>query len=106
MVADLMCRGAAPAWENSQEQLRDSVVEVETVQAGSGQPVMSPRGQVHREVDVPAERSEPSGMETPHSGDVASHGADGQVLVTTGAGLLDNPADEHAGQCPDPELPR
>jgi hypothetical protein len=35
-------------------------------------------------------------METAYGGDVASHGADGQVLVTTRTGLLDNPADEHA----------
>lgn len=35
-------------------------------------------------------------METAYGSDVASHGADGQVLVTTGTGLLDNPADKHA----------
>ena len=35
-------------------------------------------------------------MEPAYGGDVASRGADGQVLVTTGPGLLDNPADEDA----------
>jgi len=35
-------------------------------------------------------------METTYSRDVASHGADGQVLVITGTGFLDNAADEHA----------
>jgi hypothetical protein len=73
-----------------------SVAEVETVQAGSGQPLMPPRSQVHREVDVPPQRPEPSGMKPAYGGDVASHGADGQVFVTTSPGLLDNPADEHA----------
>ena len=73
-----------------------SVVEVETVQAGSRQPLMSPRRQVHGEVDVPAERPEPSRVEPPHGSDVARNGADGQVLVTTGASLLDDPADEQA----------
>lgn len=66
------------------------------MQAGSGQPLMSPCSQVHREVDVPPQCPEPSGMETAYGNDVASHGADGQVLVTTGTGLLGNPADEHA----------
>jgi hypothetical protein len=73
-----------------------SVVEVETVQAGSGQPLMPPCSKVHREVDMPPECPEPGGMETAYGGDVASHGADGQILVTTGPGFLDNPADEHA----------
>ena len=35
-------------------------------------------------------------MEPAHGGDVAGHGADDQVLVTTGTSLLDNPADEQA----------
>ena len=35
-------------------------------------------------------------METAYGGDVARHGADGQVLVTTGTGFLDHPADQHA----------
>ena len=52
--------------------------------------------QVHREVDVPAQCSEAGGMETAYRGDVPGHGADGQILVATGAGFLDNPADEHA----------
>ena len=41
-------------------------------------------------------------METAYGGDVASHGADGQVLVAAGTGLLDNPADEHAANAPIP----
>ena len=68
-----------------------SVVEVQTVQAGSRQPLMSPCGQVHREVDVSPQCSKPSSMESLHGKDVASNGADGQVLVTTGASLLDDP---------------
>ncbi len=80
----------------SHSLVRHSVVKVEAVQAGSGQPLMSPCSQVHREVDVAPQCSEPSGMETANGGDVASHGPDGQVLVTTGTGFLDNPADEHA----------
>src|SRR6516225_238847 len=63
---------------------------------------MPPCSQVHREVDVPAQRSEPRGVETAYGGDVASHGADGQVLVTTSTGFLDNPADEHAANTPIP----
>ena len=35
-------------------------------------------------------------MEPPYGGDVARHGTDGQVLVTTGTGLLDALADEQA----------
>jgi enamine deaminase RidA (YjgF/YER057c/UK114 family) len=45
---------------------------------------------------MPPEGSEPSRMEAAHRGDVASHGPDGQVLVTTGTGFLDNPGDEQA----------
>src|SRR6516225_6074303 len=41
-------------------------------------------------------------METAYGGDVASHRADGKVLVTTGTSLLDNPADEHAANAPIP----
>lgn len=73
-----------------------SVAEVEAVQAGSGQPLVSPRSQVHREVDMTSQCSEPSGMETADGGDVASHGADGEVLMTTGPSLIGNPVDEHA----------
>ena len=73
-----------------------SVVEVETVQAGSRQPLMSPCSQVHREVDVSPQSSEPSSMEPAYGSDIASNGADGQVLVTTGESLLDDPADEPA----------
>lgn len=52
--------------------LRDlSVVEVEPVQAGSRQPLVSPCGQVHREVDVSPQRSEPGSMEPPYGSDVA-----------------------------------
>jgi len=83
-----------------------SVVEVETVQAGSRQPLLSPCGQVHREVDVSPQCSEPSSMEPAYGSDVASNGADGQVLVTTGESLLDDPADEPAANALDPELPR
>jgi hypothetical protein len=72
------------------------VVELETVQAGSPQPLMSPCGQVHREVDVSPQRSEPSSVEPAYGSDVASDGADGKVLVTTGESLLDDPADEPA----------
>jgi hypothetical protein len=57
---------------------------------------MSPWGQIHRQVDVPAKSSEPSSMEPPYGGDVASNGADGQVFITTGERLLDDPADEPA----------
>src|SRR5580704_17203324 len=57
---------------------------------------MSPPGQVHREIDVPPECPESSGMEPTQGGDVASHGANGQVLVATGKCLLDNSADELA----------
>lgn len=35
-------------------------------------------------------------MEPPYGSDVASDGSDGQVLVTTGDSLLDDPADEPA----------
>ncbi len=35
-------------------------------------------------------------MEPPYAGDVTRHGPNGQVLVTTGAGLLDGPVDEKA----------
>jgi hypothetical protein len=35
-------------------------------------------------------------MESVYSGNVAGHGADGQVRVTMGKSLLDNPADEPA----------
>jgi hypothetical protein len=35
-------------------------------------------------------------MEPPYGSDVASDGSDGQVLVTTGQSLLDDPADEPA----------
>ena len=69
-----------------------SVVEVKTVQAGSGPPFMLPCRQVHREVDVSAQRPEPGGMETAYGSDIASYGPDGQVLVATGPGLLGNPA--------------
>ena len=41
-------------------------------------------------------------METAYGGDVASHGADGQVLVAAGMGRLDNPADEQAANAPIP----
>jgi hypothetical protein len=60
-----------------------SVVEVEIVQAGSRQPLLSPCGQVNREVDVSPQCPEPSSMEPPYGSDVAGNGADGQVLVTT-----------------------
>jgi len=45
-------------------------------------------------------------MEPAYGSDVASNGADGQVLVTTGESLLDDPADEPAANALDPELPR
>src|SRR5580700_6084757 len=85
------CRESASAvWHGG------SIVEVETVQAGSRQPLMPPGSQVHREIDMPPEGSESSRMETAYRGDVASHRPDGQVLVTMGTGFLDNPGDEHA----------
>lgn len=65
------------------------------MQAGAGQPLVSPRGQVHREVDVRAQCSESRCMETPYGGYVSSHRTDSQVLVTTGTSLFDDPADEH-----------
>src|ERR1700743_3167641 len=72
------------------------VVEVETVEAGARQPLMSPFGQVHRQVDVPAECAEPGRVETAYGGNVARHGADRQVLVAAETGFLGHPADEHA----------
>src|SRR5215469_10798151 len=57
---------------------------------------MPPWRQVHREIDVPSQRSEPGGMETAYGGDVASHGANGKVFMATVSGFLDDPADEHA----------
>jgi hypothetical protein len=69
-----------------------SVVEVQTVQAGTRQPFMSPCGQVHGEVDVSPQCPEPSSVESLYGSDVASNGADGQVLVTTDESLLDDPA--------------
>ena len=45
---------------------------------------------------MPPECPEPGGMEATYGGEVASDGADGEVLVATGTSLLDNPADEHA----------
>jgi hypothetical protein len=55
---------------------RPSVAEVQTVQAGSVQPLVSSRRQVHREVHVTAQGPEPGGMESLHGGDVAGHRAD------------------------------
>ena len=45
-----------------------SVVEAETVQAGAGQPLMAPRRQVHREVDVASEGREPGRVEPAYGG--------------------------------------
>ena len=63
---------------------------------------MSPWGQVHGEIDVPAQRLEPSGVEPADSSNVAGHRADGQVFVTTVESLLDNPADEPPPDAPIP----
>jgi hypothetical protein len=41
-------------------------------------------------------------MKPSHGGDIASHRADGQVLVTTRTGFLDYPANEHAANAPIP----
>src|SRR5690242_506201 len=63
---------------------------------------MPPVSQVHREVDVPAQRAAPGGMETADGGDIARHRPDSQVLVSAGASLLGDPADEQAADAPIP----
>ena len=76
------------------------------MQAGSRQPLMSPCGQVHREVDVSPQRPEPSSVESLYGSDVAGNRADGQVLVTTGESLLGNPADEPTANALIPNCPQ
>lgn len=55
---------------------------------------MAPRGKVHRQVNVAAKRLEPGGVKPADRSDVAGHRPDGQVLMPSGAGFLDHPADE------------
>src|SRR5438309_10131869 len=70
-----------------------SVAEVEAVEVGAGQPTAA-LGQVHGEVHMAAERAEAGVVEAADGPGVAGHGSDGEVVVASLDGLVDDPPDE------------